>query len=66
MNKKWFFLLHMLGIALITGACGAVEDKLRQLLSMFRRDILLNQELPEHSRQRQRKLLAFQIRCLEI
>ena len=26
MNKKWFFLLHMLGIALITGACGAVED----------------------------------------
>lgn len=26
MNKKCFFLLHMLGIALITGACGAVED----------------------------------------
>lgn len=26
MNKKCFFLLHMLGIALITGACGAIED----------------------------------------
>jgi hypothetical protein len=26
MNKKCFFLLHMLGIALIAGACGAVED----------------------------------------
>ena len=26
MNKKCFFLLHMLGIAFITGACGAVED----------------------------------------
>ena len=26
MKKKCFFLLHMLGIALITGACGAVED----------------------------------------
>ena len=26
MNKKCFLLLHMLGIALIAGACGAVED----------------------------------------
>ena len=26
MNKKCFFLLHMLGIVLIAGACGAVED----------------------------------------
>ena len=26
MNKKCFFLLHMLEIALITGACGAIED----------------------------------------
>lgn len=26
MNKKCYFLLHMLGIALITGACGAIED----------------------------------------
>lgn len=26
MNKKCFFMLHMLGIALITGACGAIED----------------------------------------
>ena len=26
MNKKCFLLLHMLGIALIVGACGAVED----------------------------------------
>lgn len=26
MNKKCFFLFHMLGIALIAGACGAIED----------------------------------------